>query len=457
MSLLSPKGKSSDKIKMIKKDYKGTQVFILLIIAILIVKFNPISAATTELNSSCCQIEPSPPRCGDTNGDRRLDESDLITITSYAFEGNEIPEGLNVDLNGDGIVDILDVVTMTNYVKRNGANPRCGVVINEPLVWMCDDRNVYDDYTEPGRISEGGEPLIERMNNYLFEGEQIHWGVLVYNENGIENLAHITDDESQYRNNFDAVYVTIGDVQGEGNNLEVYCMKTSDASFESCNARIIEEELEWDPNLMAFYSCTLTIETPDGMYGEYWVTVEARNNEGYLGTMDENEYWYFNPEISLSVEGNVDFGELAPGKTSYSNDVTIRSSVDEGSGVVMDMFISGTDFGASQSNSYCGEKQTLSLDQFKYYAETSSYNTTEILNSDWEGYRPISYGWGFNDPQLFYNNNEIIPKDRRYAPYYMANILRPDQEMNIRFKLNIPRDCNGAFENGAIYIWGEAI
>ncbi|HLC78193.1 MAG TPA: hypothetical protein VJH92_03655, partial [Candidatus Nanoarchaeia archaeon] len=44
-----------------------------------------------------------------------------------------------------------------------------------PLVWMCGERIVYDDATEPGRISDDGQFLVERMNNYAFEGEQIHW------------------------------------------------------------------------------------------------------------------------------------------------------------------------------------------------------------------------------------------------------------------------------------------
>ena len=32
----------------------------------------------------------------------------------------------------------------------------------KPLVWQCDHRVVYDDGTEPGRISENGQELVER-------------------------------------------------------------------------------------------------------------------------------------------------------------------------------------------------------------------------------------------------------------------------------------------------------
>lgn len=69
-------------------------------------------------------------KCGDTNGDDVLDQADLDAITSYAFEGVEIPSGVKVDLNGDGVVDILDVTIMTNHVKRGKPAPTCGEVAN---------------------------------------------------------------------------------------------------------------------------------------------------------------------------------------------------------------------------------------------------------------------------------------------------------------------------------------
>src|SRR3989344_9058621 len=78
-----------------------------------------------------------------------------------------------------------------------------------PQVWLCDHRVVYDDNTEPGRMTDPGDELFERMNNYAFEGEQIQWDVLVMDKNKIDQ-------------NID-VYATIGDVQGEGNDIEVNC------------------------------------------------------------------------------------------------------------------------------------------------------------------------------------------------------------------------------------------
>ena len=182
-----------------------------------------------------------------------------------------------------------------------------------PEVWMCDNRAVIDDNTEPGRlewtnpvfaedpetceciyeecitmcgsiavshefecngllcdidfsqqISSGlncvtwceqevlkfdcpvykGQELIERNHNYAFEGEKIEWIVLVMDKNGIEKV--------------EDVFATIGDSQGEGNDIEVNCNRIAGYAApgqqidETCNARILEEEIDqFDPTAHA--------------------------------------------------------------------------------------------------------------------------------------------------------------------------------------------------------------
>ena len=64
-----------------------------------------------------------------------------------------------------------------------GLSPDISTEKFAPRVWMCDNRVVYDDATEPGRISLDGQTLVERINNYAFEGESIHWTVLVMDKN----------------------------------------------------------------------------------------------------------------------------------------------------------------------------------------------------------------------------------------------------------------------------------
>ncbi|MFH1290453.1 MAG: hypothetical protein ABIH92_03530, partial [Nanoarchaeota archaeon] len=149
------------------------------------------------------------------------------------------------------------------------------------------------------------------------------------------------------------VYATIGSSQGSGNDIEVNCQRIGwqgEEEFDACNARILEEEVEWDPLLMDFYSCTLTVETSDSMYGEYWVTVEAEDYDGLFGTMDENEYWFFNPIIALSIDGDLTFEDVRPGASAYSSTLLVGNDADAGSGVMMDMFVTGTDFYDSSSS-----------------------------------------------------------------------------------------------------------
>ena len=337
-----------------------------------------------------------------------------------------------------------------------GVTPVIGTEDFAPLVWACDSRVVMDDATEPGRFSDDGEEMLERINNYAFEGEQIEWNVLVMDKNGINKVRD--------------VYATIGATQGEGNDIEVNCVEdlTNTAIDSSCNARILEESLtSFDSTIMRNYVCTFTVETDDSMQGEYWVTVEAEDLDGLFGTMDENEYWFLNPVIALGVDGTLSFDKVRPGTSSYSDTILVENDAEIGSGVMMDMFISGTDFyDSSSSGAMCPTTNQLGLDSFRYFATNGAYSTrddaetdsdgTIVRDIDAEGYVNIDYGIGFNNPTPFYNDMEIIQAQAN-GPYWVANLLAPGAEMSITFRLDLPEPCNGDFDTGAIYFWGEAI
>jgi hypothetical protein len=324
---------------------------------------------------------------------------------------------------------------------------------------MCGDRVVADDNTEPGRFSAGGTPLLERINNYAFEGESVTWTVLVMDKNGINKVQD--------------VFATIGDAQGAGNDIEVNCREDLGYSAivePACNARILEEDLSGealDTATQRYYTCTLTVETADSMYGEYWVTVEALDLDGLSGTMAENEYWFFNPVIALAVDGAMTFDNVRPGTAAYSPTILLGNDADAGSGVMMDMFITGTDFyDSSSSGAMCPTTNQLALNAFSYFATSGAYSTrddlqvnsagTTVRACDAEGYCNIEYGVGFNDPTPFYNDAEILQAQAN-GPYYVANTLAPGAEMALTFKLMLPEPCNGDFDTGSIYFWGEAI
>ncbi len=363
---------------------------------------------------------------------------------------------------------VISVIPMVTGVSiGNSITPDINTEDFAPRVWMCDNRVVLDDGVEWGRISQDGQGMMERNKNYAFEGEQIVWDVLVMDKNGVEKIKD--------------VFATIGDFQGEGNDIEVNCKiweSGPNEILDSCNAKILEEELEeFNDEIMEYYKCTFTVETPESMYGEYWITVEATDLDDLSGTMDENEYWFLNPEISLSLEGYMEFENVRPGATSYSDTLLVGNYADEGSGVMLDMFISGTDFyDSSSSGAMCPITNQLALDNFRYFATNGAFSTAQDMKEDTgfqgtydvatdrdkdvEGYVNIQYGDHWD--RSMYEEAEIIqanPKtDAGGGPkYYGANILSPGSEMALTFKLDLPEPCNGDFDSGSINFWGEAI
>lgn len=353
---------------------------------------------------------------------------------------------------------VIGISFLMNYVNADeSTTPMTNSVINadikitdnqfEPNVWMCDNRIVLDGGDYPGRVSGQDENLIERINNYGFEGEQIGWLVLVMDLDGI--------------NNIDDVYTATKTNIDSSSIKSVSCEKIYDIDTEipaSCNARIGEDEIsEFDENYMSYYSCKYVIPDFDTLHGQRWITVEVKDKEKLSAYMSEKEFWYFNPIISLSIdENNINFNDLKNGKVSYSNNITIKNTVDNNSGVLMDLFISGTDFyDKTNKYSYCDGFNKLSLSRIKYFASNDNgYDTMGISDSDAEGYRSIKKADSFSSE--FYYSNNLIPKDKRDI-YYFGNFIAPHQETKLNFKIDIPDRCKGKFDDGSIFIWGEAI
>jgi len=329
----------------------------------------------------------------------------------------------------------LLVLSVTPAVLAVSVGTGVGIdIITEdfaPRVWMC-NRGVADDMVEPQLYNA------PRFNNYAFEGESITWDVLVMDKNGKEKIMD--------------VFATIGDVQGAGNDIEVNCVRNvhqdisedSTYPFDQCEATILEEEVEWNSKLMAMYTCTLTVETPESMWGEYWLTVEAEDMDGLTGTMAQNEYWFLNPIIALSIDGDLTFEDVRPGSVARSSTLLIGNDAEDGSGVIMDMYISGTDFyDSASSGAMCPTTNQLSLSAFTYDVVNG-----QSLSED------QSILWGDTIAQA---GRIMDGADFNSASPDPTNFLAPGAEMSITFQLDLPEPCNGDFDTGSIYFWGEAI
>ena len=350
------------------------------------------------------------------------------------------------------ILTSLLLILLSSIVLAESAGSQLTPIIDTedfaPRIWLCKTRAVLDDFTEPGRISNGSFFLKERVNNYAFEGEQIVLWTLVMDKNGIENVKD--------------VHAILTNSQGAA-SIEANCYNngfTPTTIYPSCNARIDEENLiEFDPDTMAFFDCIFTVETPTSMYGEYFFTIEAEDFDGLTDTLDENEYWFLNPVVALTINGDLTFENVRPGTDAYSSTVLVGNDADAESGVLLDMFISGTDFyDSSSSGARCTNSNVLRLANFRYFAANGAYSTIQDSRRDAEGYVNIEYGTGFNDPNAFYNNAEIVQTSQQlFSAYYIGNLLFPGSEMAITFKLNLPEPCTGDFDTGSIYFWGEAV
>ncbi|MDD5191951.1 MAG: DUF4215 domain-containing protein [Candidatus Nanoarchaeia archaeon] len=391
------------------------------------------------INGSCIE-----PYCGDGIVNQISEQCDDGNLNNF----DECRNNCILPKCGDNILDSGEQCDDGNNVSKDGCSSKCKKEGFPPIVWMCDSRVVYDDQWQPGTTP--GEELIERQQNYAFEGEQIKWKVLVMDKNGIEKMGD--------------VFVTIGDEQGEGNDIESNChfIGTATEVDESCNARIGEENLTGRDlsQVAGYYECTLNVETAESMYGQYWVTVEADDLSGLSGTMDENEYWFFNPLINLNIEGDLSFGDdiIMPGTTAYST-ITIENDADENSGVRLEMYIAGTNFfDSSHSGAMCPTSNVLDLKNFRYFATNGYYSTANVggagpYNIDDEGYSEIPYGDDIKEAK------EIIGTEgySTHIANNVGNVLTPGSEMSLTFKLNMPEPCNGNFEDGNIYFWGEPI
>jgi len=345
-----------------------------------------------------------------------------------------------------------------------------------PRVWMCDDRTTNDDCTENsandndtiGICNGTNTDLSERKHNYAFEGESIHWKVLVMDKNKIEEVTEVVG--------------TIGQSQGSGNDVEVECKRIVDVERvrESCNARIDQFTVTWDSAVMAYYDCRLTVETPASMHGEYFITIEAKDLSGLSGIMAENEYWFLNPTIALAVDGSLAFEDVMPGTNAYSNTILVGNDAEAGSGVILDMFISGTDFyDPTSSGARCSDNTNkLALREFSYFVTNGAFSSAdgtgiptgslaicgapETEENDAEGYTTIPYGteisaakrimrWN-TTPRGAAPSSSLVEQD-----WNCGNALSPGSEMALTFKLDMPEPCVGDFSEGQIYFWGEAI
>jgi len=266
-------------------------------------------------------------------------------------------------------------------------------------------------------------------------------------------------------------------------DFTINCVPISGSCFADCNARIDEEKItEFDSDTMKWYRCSITALDSESMEGPYWLTVQADDGND-IGVYDEMTPLFINPYIQLNVDGELDFSDVRPGTSSYSQIVLENDA--EG-GVALDMFITGKDWPAADYDlGRCmgldGEgvetgdlENYLSLGAFRYYAENGAHSTRDDAgtdtgyssvkrdNTDSEGYININKQINAGFEEAMFDDAEILQAGGPVVSNkgYRANILYPRSVMALTFRLDLPEPCYGNFESatdGSIFIWAEAI
>ena len=331
-------------------------------------------------------------------------------------------------------------------------------------------RVVYDDCTEPGATTGCGDEMYERELNYAFEGERVYWSVLVWDKNGDDKISD--------------VFVTAKMLNESGlpeEFVEVNCYRDDNpqTGLGNLTGEIYEGEemILWEDLTMDWYICQLTVETPASMHGEHWISAYAEDVGGLQGFAAEEEFWFFNPVVALGVTGGISFTDgVRPGATVKSSALTVGNAAEASSGVMLDMYVAGTDFyDPANTGAMCPTSNVLKLSNFRYYASSGAYNTCGHWGADGvvdgvgvdddadaECYATIPYFMTGAAPGVTNNNMQRVIDNTGATgandAYQFGNTLSPGAEMTLNFKLALPEPCNGgSFSDGSFTFRGEAV
>lgn len=304
-----------------------------------------------------------------------------------------------------------------------------------PLVFLNPDSRVLFD--DPYGIWSSGN-ISERNSNYAFVGEQIKWTVLVWDKNGKEKISDV----------YGALLTQTNGPNGTLNK-QVNCRLATPSNFNNRtvlsnvgypNVRRPNDqtsEVYFNPSTMAIYECVYTVEpgnAQSGTHGQYWYNVEAIDNDNLLGRAVDAESWFFNPSMDISVSGHINFGALGPGEQGSST-ISVTNAAENGSGLSVVFYISGTDFyDPTSSGAACPSSNKLALTNFKYSAVQGA---AQVSN------QAIPYGTAVTSAKKVLGPGTVQTS--------------PGSDMSLTLKLDVPQPCNGQFTDGKINLWAVAV
>jgi hypothetical protein len=271
-----------------------------------------------------------------------------------------------------------------------------------------------DIYTMPNvaptasmKLTGGTVNVPNRVGRFAFEGELLHWDILVADQNG-------KSDISSVMMNGTACAVTTS--LATGASLSGYGLSGT-----------------FDPNIMAIYACDLAASSAHGNSGFRAVAADLSGSTGQTAA----DTWLLNPSLAVSTDSALQFGALGPGQQAAK---TLKFTNIGEVPVILGISADQNFYDPSSSGAICPTTNALST-QGDGALFTTGFWYSAVSGSVSTGNKRIPVG------NTFAQSGQII-----------GNVpLSAGASMSVTFHLGLPIPCQGHFTNGQIYLWGSVV
>ena len=366
----------------------------------------------------------------------------VLSMLPVVFaEEAEIGEGADIDVTEDCVPPIIYTDPTARVWNPNDQTIYTATAYGIPIP------NVYGilGYSVPSR------------QNYAFTGETLTYIVAVYDEDGEEDIDEVT-------------LLVDGDEVGSCAQLtepiapDAYINDHFNIPYD-----VDDEEYTFGvtDDLFNFYACTLIVQS--GWTDQLEVSVRATDGDldvcaGSATTVESawTDLINFNPELALALTGGpIEFGSVEPGSEAVSNTVYLENTAEEGSGVVMDMYIAADDYFTDPDTptAICPTGNGIIYSNFRYYATKGSLNSG--LNNN------VFPVLGETLPSCVADLDEFTPlpsdsgdiQDMCHIINWFpgGSLLTQGSEMSLTFKLSVPDPCEGHFTDGQFRFVGRVV
>ncbi len=343
----------------------------------------------------------------------------LSVMPLIAADGDDASGGINVDVEGTGPVIYTDNTQRSWYPNDQ--------TIYTAGIYGTSGTNLYgDDYYNVGV-----------RGNYVFAGETVTY------------------------------YTIVEDIDGQ-NDIDTVTVLNDGTPVGSCS-EIIMADLPWidgavlpqytgityDDATMNTYRCVLVVQ--NAWTGTSDVTVEATDDDGNTATSAWSDSLIFNPSISISLAGAIDFGTVVPDSIATSNSVVLSNSGTNG--VVLDMYIASDDYFTDPSNptAICGVANGIPYDAFSYYATKGSVDSGDNNNAFPGVGDTICDANADEFTDLPSHSGQLADMCRIINHVEQGSFLSSGQSMSLTFELAVPTPCRGSFTDGEFHFRGEVV